>query len=164
MPILLRIPRINDFRGGDSLLGLGDIVIPGLLLSFLLRTDYSVRGPLRILQKGRIKYWTCGMIGYFLGLAFANIAVVTMNMGQPALLYLVPCTLLPVIGLAYSRSELEALWNGRTVDLEHSVISGESTRKGVVTNVQQNVRIYEFTQASKRLICVIHGKSFPMQQ
>lgn len=126
MPILLRIPRLNDFRGGYSMLGLGDIVIPGLLLSFLLRTDYAVRGPLRILQKGRVKYWTFGILGYFFGLAFANIAVVTMEMGQPALLYLVPCTLLPVLALAYSRGELESLWYGRIVDLEHSISGDEN--------------------------------------
>jgi signal peptide peptidase-like protein 2B len=29
MPILLRLPRINDYRGGYTMLGLGDIVIPG---------------------------------------------------------------------------------------------------------------------------------------
>ena len=36
--MLLTIPRIKkDFRGGSSLLGLGDIVLPGLLISFAAR-------------------------------------------------------------------------------------------------------------------------------
>jgi len=41
MPILLRLPRLDDYRGGSSMLGLGDIVLPGLLLSFALRADYE---------------------------------------------------------------------------------------------------------------------------
>ena len=35
--MLLAIPTIKDFRGGSSLLGLGDIVLPGLLISFAAR-------------------------------------------------------------------------------------------------------------------------------
>mmetsp|Transcript_7099 Transcript_7099/g.10173 ORF Transcript_7099/g.10173 Transcript_7099/m.10173 type:complete len:872 (+) Transcript_7099:22-2637(+) len=43
LPMLLTIPRIGDFRGGMSLLGLGDIVLPGLLLSFAARFDAAKR-------------------------------------------------------------------------------------------------------------------------
>mmetsp|Transcript_39867 Transcript_39867/g.119980 ORF Transcript_39867/g.119980 Transcript_39867/m.119980 type:complete len:1066 (-) Transcript_39867:213-3410(-) len=39
LPMLLTVPRINDYRGGSNLLGLGDIVLPGLLLSFGARLD-----------------------------------------------------------------------------------------------------------------------------
>eukprot|EP00978_Attheya_sp_CCMP212_P029027 scaffold101748_cov59-Attheya_sp.AAC.2 len=39
LPMLLTIPRINDYRGGAALLGLGDIVLPGLLISFAARLD-----------------------------------------------------------------------------------------------------------------------------
>ena len=39
LPMLLTIPRINDYRGGGNLLGLGDIVLPGLLIAFAARLD-----------------------------------------------------------------------------------------------------------------------------
>jgi len=39
LPMLLAIPRINDYRGGGNLLGLGDIVLPGLLIAFAARLD-----------------------------------------------------------------------------------------------------------------------------
>merc|ERR1712238_290419 len=39
MPMLLSMPRINDYRGGMGLLGLGDIVLPGLLMGFASRLD-----------------------------------------------------------------------------------------------------------------------------
>merc|ERR1719253_876086 len=39
LPQLLAFPWINDFRGGFSIVGLGDIVLPGLLVSFAARYD-----------------------------------------------------------------------------------------------------------------------------
>ncbi|RHX96653.1 hypothetical protein DYB36_001307 [Aphanomyces astaci] len=41
LPMLLLFPRFHDWRGGQAMLGLGDIVLPGLLLSFALRFDYA---------------------------------------------------------------------------------------------------------------------------
>ncbi|CAN0529540.1 unnamed protein product, partial [Ectocarpus sp. 8 AP-2014] len=41
--MLLELPRLWDYTGGYVMLGLGDIVLPGLLLSFAHRYDLSVR-------------------------------------------------------------------------------------------------------------------------
>lgn len=42
LPMLLAVPWFNDFRGGFSMLGLGDIVLPGLLVSFAARYDSAM--------------------------------------------------------------------------------------------------------------------------
>ena len=47
-----------------------------------------------------------------MGLALAQVAVVVMQLGQPALLYLVPCVLLPICAAAARRGVLEELWKG----------------------------------------------------
>mmetsp|Transcript_30332 Transcript_30332/g.63903 ORF Transcript_30332/g.63903 Transcript_30332/m.63903 type:complete len:1069 (-) Transcript_30332:282-3488(-) len=39
LPMLLAVPWTNDFRGGASMIGLGDIIFPGLLISFASRFD-----------------------------------------------------------------------------------------------------------------------------
>lgn len=39
LPMLLAIPWFNDYRGGFSMIGLGDIILPGLLISFAARYD-----------------------------------------------------------------------------------------------------------------------------
>ena len=81
-------------------LGLGDVVLPGLLVSFALRVD---------VLKGfgwRRGYFAYMVLGYALGLALAIVASVVMRMGQPALLYLVPCTLWPCLLLATWRGEV----------------------------------------------------------
>ncbi len=41
LPMLLALPWIGDFRGGFSMIGLGDLVLPGLLISFAARYDAS---------------------------------------------------------------------------------------------------------------------------
>ncbi len=75
-PILLRLPHLNDWRGEDIIIGLGDIIIPGLLLSYALRTDYTLlRGPNARAAKGRVGYWIVALVGYFLALGITNMAV-----------------------------------------------------------------------------------------
>lgn len=57
-----------------------------------------------------IGYYPIGLIGYLIGLTAANAAVALMQMGQPALLYLVPAIMGPVIALAWRRGELADWW------------------------------------------------------
>lgn len=42
LPMLLLLPRVDDYTGGYTMLGLGDIVLPGLLVSFAIRYDTSI--------------------------------------------------------------------------------------------------------------------------
>jgi signal peptide peptidase-like protein 2B len=140
LPMLFTIPRMFDYQGGSSLLGLGDIVIPGLLLSFAARFD-AAKSLLVILGggNGRLQavpcpekggcgrcrlcasgYYPLVAFSYAVGLFMANAAVYLMRMGQPALLYIVPCTLATMIFLGWRRRELDDLWEGpvaiRTAD------------------------------------------------
>lgn len=121
--MLLTVPRIFDYSGGSSLLGLGDIVLPGLLLSFAARYDAAKRFIGSTSRDGQRQfqgqnctgqkkgYFPPLVVAYAIGLAMANIAVYAMQMGQPALLYLVPCCLGTMIFLGWKRGELNELWN-----------------------------------------------------
>jgi len=116
--LLLMFPRLSGSPSGTTggagaasmngfaMLGLGDVVLPSLLLTFALRLDYVSGRPV---QKGYFVYLAPG---YALGLLLANLAVVLMRQGQPALLYLVPCTLGVMLWLARGRKELDDLWRG----------------------------------------------------
>lgn len=121
LPMLFTIPRLFDYGGGSSLLGLGDIVLPGLLLSFAARYDAAKRfigsssrdgstSPLNCAGQKR-GYFPATVVAYAIGLAMANYAVYAMKMGQPALLYLVPCCLGTMTYLGWRRGELSELWN-----------------------------------------------------
>jgi signal peptide peptidase-like protein 2B len=130
MPILLRLPRVSGYRGGYAMLGLGDIVLPGLLLSLCLRFDLALkreglfgtdalalrRARRRAATLRGASYWQVGLIGYGLGIALAMAAVAAFKSGQPALLYLVPCTVVPVLVLASVRGDLPLWWRWRGID------------------------------------------------
>mmetsp|Transcript_28884 Transcript_28884/g.77713 ORF Transcript_28884/g.77713 Transcript_28884/m.77713 type:complete len:367 (+) Transcript_28884:50-1150(+) len=145
MPVLFMLPRM-DYGGGYSMLGLGDVVMPGLLVCFALRYDCATRGP-RFLwgtPGGKTTSGACAgpsyfilvSLGYGVGLLLAllaNLFGVTFNNvhGQPALLYLVPCTLGVVAAAAWVRGDLADMWEAEglldTAD-EVSRVNGDPDR------------------------------------
>ncbi|KPJ20857.1 Signal peptide peptidase-like 3 [Papilio machaon] len=84
--------------------------MPGLLLCFVLRYDAYKKATL-VCQMGqvpgprsmgsRLTYFHCSLLGYFLGLLTATVSAEVFKAAQPALLYLVPFTLLPLLTMAY---------------------------------------------------------------
>ncbi|CAL9156153.1 unnamed protein product [Musa hybrid cultivar] len=106
IPMLLRIPRFFDPWGGYDMIGFGDILFPGLLVAFSYRYERSKK-------KGILNgYFLWLTIGYAFGLFLTYLALYLMDgHGQPALLYLVPCTLGLTIILGWLRGDLNDLWN-----------------------------------------------------
>merc|ERR1711934_417966 len=103
LPIKIVIPY---FKGtGFSMIGLGDMVLPGLLTGFLLRFDRG-RNDVNDL------YFTTCMVGYAMGLALCLLVLIYFKAAQPAMLYLSPCTLGCVYFQAYRRNEVSMLWRG----------------------------------------------------
>ncbi|CAL1401023.1 unnamed protein product [Linum trigynum] len=114
IPMLLKIPRFLDPWGGYSVIGFGDILLPGLLVAFSLRYDWLAR-------KGLLAgYFLYTIVAYGLGLLVTYVALYLMDgHGQPALLYIVPFTLGTILTLAKKRGELQILWaQGRPVKTE----------------------------------------------
>lgn len=105
IPMLLKIPRMFDPWGGYSIIGFGDIILPGLLVAFSLRYDWLSKKSLR---EG---YFLWAMLAYGLGLLITYVALNLMDgHGQPALLYIVPFTLGTFLGLGMKRGNLKNLW------------------------------------------------------
>uniref|UniRef100_A0A914VA88 Signal peptide peptidase-like 3 n=1 Tax=Plectus sambesii TaxID=2011161 RepID=A0A914VA88_9BILA len=118
LPGKLVFPRPHN-SGHITMLGLGDIVMPGLLLCFVMRYDAHKRAqfvldglppPPHISNLQRVSYFHCSLIGYFLGLLTATVSAEVFKAAQPALLYLVPFTLLPLMVMAYLKGDLRRMW------------------------------------------------------
>eukprot|EP00624_Nannochloropsis_granulata_P007162 evm.model.NODE_6600_length_17820_cov_37.136868.1 len=113
--MLLVLPRINDYATGFTMLGLGDIILPGLLVAFAARYDRAM-GKKNLLSFHKCcserSYFRIMVVGYAVGLMMANVAVYAMDMGQPALLYLVPCTLGVFALVSYREGTLRQMWQG----------------------------------------------------
>ncbi|KAF7105540.1 hypothetical protein CFC21_106339 [Triticum aestivum] len=106
IPMLLRIPHFFDPLGGYAILCFGDIIYPGQLIAFSYRFD-------RAGKKGILNgYFLWLTVGYVVGLFLTYLAFFLMDgHGQPALMYLVPCTLGLIVVLGWIRGELPHLWN-----------------------------------------------------
>ncbi|KAK8502952.1 hypothetical protein V6N12_054177 [Hibiscus sabdariffa] len=105
IPMLLKIPRMFDPWGGYSVIGFGDIILPGLVVAFSLRYDWLAKKNLRA------GYFVWAMTAYGVGLLVTYVALNLMDgHGQPALLYIVPFTLGTFITLGKKRGDLETLW------------------------------------------------------
>jgi len=115
LPMVIIIPRI--LSGYPSLLGLGDIILPGIFLCYLFNHDRSVGTSFK--NGYFLKAW----IGYIIGFFCTLLALAIMEEGQPALLYLVPCTLLPTMFFSWRKNELALLWNGipRAATKKHTI-------------------------------------------
>ncbi|KAK9743015.1 hypothetical protein RND81_03G211500 [Saponaria officinalis] len=105
IPMLLKIPRMFDPWGGYSVIGFGDILLPGLVIAFSLRYDWLGN------KKIRAGYFLWAVTAYGFGLLITYVALNLMDgHGQPALLYIVPFTLGTLLTLGKKRGDLKDLW------------------------------------------------------
>ncbi|CAD8139893.1 unnamed protein product [Paramecium octaurelia] len=88
-----------------SILGLGDILLPGIVIKYILKFE-------NILNKGHCMYIT-SIIGYCIGLLICMLSLVIYQQAQPALLYLVPIILIPVLIVSVIRKQFYSLWIGQ---------------------------------------------------
>ncbi|XP_041750789.2 signal peptide peptidase-like 2A isoform X1 [Coregonus clupeaformis] len=115
LPVVMRVPRFSSWAQNlcgmqFSILGYGDIIVPGLLVSYCSRFDVWVNSPKKI-------YLFCCCIAYLCGMVVTFAVMLVTKMGQPALLYLVPVTLLVSALLAWRRGEMRQFWNGTTYEV-----------------------------------------------
>jgi len=121
LPMLFIFPKFNDYASGTVILGLGDIVLPGFLIAFSSRYDEASRligahmtqPGIPVPTKWYQGYFFPMMIAYSVGLFLAISAVLIMQQGQPALLYICPCCMITILLLG--RKNLKDLWNGAKV-------------------------------------------------
>ena len=122
LPMVIKIPHLSIvkvnasnpleicfrdmLRNSYSLLGFGDVLVPGLLVSYCHAFDLIHGIKCR-------PYFITSCISYGVGLIITFVGLFLMEgMAQPALLYLVPCTLIPPILMSWCRGELNKLWDG----------------------------------------------------
>lgn len=92
-----------------NMLGLGDIVVPGIFIALMLRMDIARAKAAPPAVPPRATYFRPVMAGYVLGLGTTIAVMNIFNAAQPALLYIVPACLLAVAGRAALAGELAAV-------------------------------------------------------
>lgn len=87
-----------------AMLGLGDIVVPGIFIALLLRFDHSLK------RKSNTYFYTT-FFAYFMGLLVTLLFMQLFNHAQPALLYLVPACLGTPLLVALVKGDIKALFS-----------------------------------------------------
>jgi len=104
LPVKLMFPRSIQGAYGYTMLGLGDIVLPGMSVCLGRKID-TYKNLTR-------QYFNVTFMGYIIGIFLSILMARTFLAAQPALLYLVPSTLLPMILLSLRRDEFCEIWKG----------------------------------------------------
>ena len=124
LPMLFLFPRLGGPAGDFSMLGYGDVILPGLLIVHNHVFDN------RKVESGRqrVNYLVPSIAAYITGLLLTFMALyfeVGGQGGQPALCYLVPTVLGGTVGYAHCRGELKEMWRGGDLYDENGEDEGE---------------------------------------
>ncbi|XP_028292520.1 signal peptide peptidase-like 2A isoform X3 [Gouania willdenowi] len=116
LPVVMRVPRFSALTQNlcglqFSILGYGDIIVPGLLVAYCSRFDVWINSTKKI-------YFVSCCIAYMLGMILTFVVMLLSGMGQPALLYLVPFTVITSAVVAACRGEIKQFWAGTTYERE----------------------------------------------
>jgi len=139
-PIKILFPRTltKDEETGrieTSLLGLGDIVIPGFFLALLLRfdahkADEPTSPPTNYHARFPKPYFHATLVAYMLGLGTTLFVMIQFNAAQPALLYLVPACLGSSFLVAILKGEVKELLEYSEEQEEEEEEEGEGEEDG----------------------------------
>ncbi|KAF7315733.1 Sec7-like domain belongs to guanine nucleotide exchange factors [Mycena indigotica] len=111
VPIKLLWPKSVKFGidRGFTMLGLGDIVVPGVFVALALRYDHFRAGAPTHTQFGR-PYFHATLAAYILGLLTTMAVMHVFQSPQPALLYLSPACIGAFFVVSASRGQLKTAW------------------------------------------------------
>jgi len=111
LPAKLMFPSIagDGSVRGFTMLGLGDIVVPGIFLAFVLRYEVG-QGRVLLMKPFLSSLFVRAVCGYVVALVISFVFNALFEAAQPALLYLVPGIVAPVVVSAVMRGELAILW------------------------------------------------------
>lgn len=126
-PIMLKFPIDPEFSK-FSILGLGDMIIPGCYVAQSIKFDID-----RFLEKKKrlsmngfsSTYYYSAMVGYGLSILTTFVFMTWFQHAQPALLYIVPFLTVFTCGLALVNKEWDEFWgydSNKVFELEQEAV------------------------------------------
>ncbi|KAF3824772.1 hypothetical protein GH733_010106 [Mirounga leonina] len=135
-PIKLVFPQDLLEKGLEAdnfaMLGLGDIVIPGIFIALLLRFDIS-------LKKNTHTYFYTSFAAYIFGLGLTIFIMHIFKHAQPALLYLVPaCIGFPVL-VALAKGEVTEMFSYEESNPKDAAAVTEGSKEGTEASASKGL-------------------------
>lgn len=125
-----------------TMLGLGDIVIPGIYVALCLRFDHS-----QYLKKNPnakkysafpTPYFNTCFTAYIMGLVTTIVVMHTFKAAQPALLYLSPACILSVLITGIVKNQLKEVFNYTAEDSDEEKKKKDSVKKMVSSDSERD--------------------------
>ena len=91
------------------MLGLGDLIVPGLFIILCLKFDIqkALNKKIKKLSDFELSYYYSTIIGYTIGMATTGVVMLVFEKPQPALLFLVPGVTGAAFINCYIRNEMK---------------------------------------------------------
>ncbi|OLL23310.1 Minor histocompatibility antigen H13 [Neolecta irregularis DAH-3] len=142
IPIKLSWPKSS---GDYGILGLGDIVLPGIFVALSLRFDaflYHSRHPKLSFNKSAFpkSYFITCFTAYIAGLTVTVLVMHFFKSAQPALLYLSPSCIISVSFLAWYRGDIKAMFAYSEDNNDSRKLTKASTNKAADAKIPETPR------------------------
>ena len=127
VPIKIEFPILfsNNPIKNCMLLGLGDILLPGLIIKYSRRFDLiSEKSEIKKRKKG-MNFFEYNLLLYFISVALAMIMMFVFNHGQPVLFYISPIFIIGLMLKAYKEKCFSQFWNGLKIKRNKKNIKNE---------------------------------------
>jgi minor histocompatibility antigen H13 len=138
IPIKIVFPYLNaegDFK--TSMVGLGDLVIPGIFVSLCLKFDFdqsfAKNKEIKSFSQIELNYFNLVFVGYIYGIIETFLAMFIFEHPQPALLFLVPMCTIPVLIRAWFRGELN-----KFLEYDTALITQDKSEEGAKAEVKKD--------------------------
>ena len=124
------------------LLGLGDILLPGMVIKYCRRFDILKKRMdkkkigLRK-KKSKIGFYFFNLILYFISVALAMIMMFVFNHGQPVLFYISPIFIIGLMGKAYYDGCFGIFWNGVKIKKKNEKNKNEENEESDEENEEE---------------------------
>ena len=119
IPIKIEFPILfsNNPIKNCMLLGLGDILLPGMIIKYsrrfdLLKKKMEKRKIGLRKKKSNINFYSFNLLLYFISVVLAMVMMFVFNHGQPVLFYISPIFIIGLMGKAYYDGCLGIFWSG----------------------------------------------------
>ncbi|CAI4044662.1 aspartic endopeptidase SKDI_11G1140 [Saccharomyces kudriavzevii IFO 1802] len=149
IPVKLRLPvkfitAQNNFN--FSILGLGDIALPGMFIAMCYKYDIwkwhldHDDTEFHFLNWSYVgKYFITAVVSYIASLVSAMVSSSVFNTAQPALLYIVPSLLISTVLVACWNKDFKQFWN-----FQYDTIEMDKSSKKFVENKQNSITYSTF--------------------
>ena len=119
IPIKIEFPILfsNNPIKNCMLLGLGDILLPGMVIKYsrrfdLLKKKMEKKKLGQRKKKTKMNFYSFNLLLYFISVVLAMIMMFVFDHGQPVLFYISPIFIIGLMGKAYYDGCLGIFWSG----------------------------------------------------